>query len=62
MNFHPMMFAVAYQQKLDPLEGLFEGSAWVSTLVAALPVIVLFWLLVISRWSAPSAGAGATFL
>ena len=61
MNFHPMMFAVAYQQKLDPLEGLFEGSAWVSTLVAALPVIVLFWLLVISRWSAPSAGAGATF-
>jgi len=61
MNFHPMMFAVAYQQKLDPLEGLFEGSAWVSTLVAAMPVIVLFWLLVISRWSAPSAGAGATF-
>ena len=56
-----MMFAVAYQQKLDPLEGLFEGSAWVSTLVAAMPVIVLFWLLVISRWSAPSAGAGATF-
>jgi lactate permease len=50
----------AYHQRLDPLAGMFPGSAVVSTLMAALPVLVLFWLLVPRRWLAPKAGlAGA---
>lgn len=49
-----------YQQQLDPLYGkLFWSSVW-STILAALPVIVLFWCLVPLRWLAPKAGlAGA---
>src|SRR5437773_8488128 len=48
----------AYFQRLDPLEGLiFWSRAW-STVLAALPVLVLFWLLVPRRWLAPKAGAG----
>lgn len=47
------MFAL-YRQNLDPL-----GQAWLSTLLAALPVIVLFVLLVPLRWLAPKAGLGA---
>ncbi|MSR30461.1 MAG: L-lactate permease [Gemmataceae bacterium] len=31
-----------------------------STVLAFLPVAVLFWLLVVKRWAAPLAGAGAT--
>jgi lactate permease len=54
-----MLFAV-YQQRLDPLAGLFPGSAIVSTFLAALPVLVLFWLLVPKRWLAPWAGAAAS--
>ena len=42
---------LAYHQRLDPLRDLnFPGSATVSTLFAALPVLVLFWLLVPRRW------------
>src|SRR5207248_2926342 len=47
-----MLFAVAYTQSLDPL-----GSQIASTLVAALPVLVLFYLLVGRRWLASYAGA-----
>ena len=46
-----------YQQRLDPLEGKIFWSAFWSTLLAALPVLVLFWLLVPRRWLAPKAGA-----
>src|SRR5437763_11206327 len=49
----------AYQQHLDPLAGRVPGSALLSTLFAALPVVVLFWLLVPRRWLAPKAGAAA---
>jgi L-lactate transport len=53
-----MLWAV-YQQRLDPLAGkVFVSSLW-STLLAALPVVVLFWLLVPRRWPAPRAGAAA---
>jgi lactate permease len=48
-----------YQQRLDPLHGAVAGSSLWSTLVAALPVVVLFWLLVPRRWLAPKAGAAA---
>jgi lactate permease len=46
-----MLFAV-YVQDLNPL-----GNRFLSTLVAALPVIVLFYLLVGRRWIASLAGA-----
>jgi lactate permease len=46
-----------YQQLLDPLAGRLPGSAVWSTLFAALPVVVLFWLLVPRRWLASKAGA-----
>src|SRR6516162_4799061 len=53
-----MLWAV-YQQRLDPLaDKVFASSLW-STLLAALPVVVLFWLLVPRRWPAPRAGAAA---
>ncbi len=48
-----------YQQRLDPLQGAVAGSSLWSTLLAALPVVVLFWLLVPRRWLAPKAGAAA---
>ncbi|MBI1918614.1 MAG: L-lactate permease [Planctomycetes bacterium] len=49
----------AYQQYLDPLaDKVFWSRAW-STLFAALPVLVLFYLLVVRRWLAPKAGAAA---
>ncbi|OWK40542.1 L-lactate permease [Fimbriiglobus ruber] len=47
-----MPFAVAYVQNLDPL-----GNRIASTVVAALPVLVLFYLLVGRRWLASWAGA-----
>jgi lactate permease len=47
-----MPFAAAYVQNLDPL-----GNAVASTAVAALPVLVLFYLLVGRRWLASWAGA-----
>jgi lactate permease len=46
-----------YVQRLDPLEGMIFWSRFWSTLLAALPVLVLFWLLVPRRWLAPRAGA-----
>jgi lactate permease len=53
----------AYAQELDPLarHNLPWSSLW-STLVAALPVVVLFWLLVPRRWLAPKAGAAAALV
>ena len=48
-----MLWAL-YQQDLDPL-----NNRLLSTLFAALPVVVLFWLLVPRRWLAPKAGATA---
>src|SRR5262245_60059985 len=47
----PFAFA-SYQQNLDPI-----GSRWLSTFFAAVPVLVLFYLLVPRRWLAPKAGA-----
>src|SRR4051812_16526315 len=48
-----------HQQQLDPLAGLFPGSAVASTALAALPIFVLFYLLVVRRWLAPWAGFAA---
>jgi lactate permease len=55
-----MLWAVDYQQHLDPLArfNLPWSSVW-STLFAALPVLVLFYLLVPRRWLAPWAGLAA---
>jgi lactate permease len=47
----------AYQQLLDPLRDSLGWSRILSTLFAALPVLVLFWLLVPRRWPAPRAAA-----
>jgi lactate permease len=48
---------VAYLQHLDPLKDrIFWSPIW-STVLAGLPVLVLFWLLVPRRWLAPKAGA-----
>src|SRR5437868_3498287 len=52
---HSML--LAYHQRLDPLSEILPYSRIVSTLFAALPVLVLFWLLVPRRWLAPKAGA-----
>jgi lactate permease len=49
----------AYQQLLDPLQNVLPWSSVWSTVIAALPVVVLFWLLVPRRWLAPKAGAAA---
>jgi lactate permease len=48
----------AYQQRLDPLQDSVLWSPLWSTLLAALPVVTLFWLLVFRRWLAPRAAAG----
>jgi lactate permease len=48
------MLWAAYQQDLNPL-----NNRLLSTLFAALPVVVLFWLLVPRRWLASKAGATA---
>lgn len=54
-----MTWAV-YQQDLDPLGHLDpSGVRLLSTIFAGLPVIVLFWLLVLRRWLAPKAAAAA---
>src|ERR1700741_2515443 len=49
-------------QRPDPLADHVFGSQVWSTLLAALPVVVLFYLLVIQRWSAPRSGAAASLL
>ncbi|VTR97467.1 L-lactate permease [Tuwongella immobilis] len=46
-----MLGAVAYVQDLNPL-----GNRLFSTVIAAMPVIVLFYLLVVRRWLASWAG------
>ncbi len=53
------MLLAVYQQSLDPLAGKVGWSSLWSTVFAALPVVVLFWLLVPRRWLAPKAGAAA---
>jgi L-lactate transport len=53
-----MLWAV-YQQHLNPLDGKLPASSLWSIFFAALPVAVLFWLLVPRRWLAPKAGAMA---
>src|SRR5436190_6650720 len=51
------MLWATYTQQLDPLaDKVFWSPLW-STILAALPVLVLFWLLVPRRWLAPKAGA-----
>src|SRR6516225_7395362 len=50
---------LAYHQQIDPFQGSILLSAVWSTVFAALPVVVLFWLLVPRRWLAPKAGAAA---
>jgi lactate permease len=47
----------AYQQQLDPLQNTVLWSPVWSTVLAAVPVVVLFWLLVPRRWLAPKAAA-----
>jgi lactate permease len=51
------MLWAPYQQRLDPLQDTVLWSSVWSTLLAAVPVVVLFWLLVPRRWLAPKAGA-----
>jgi lactate permease len=53
------MLWATYTQRLDPLAGKIFWSPFWSTLIAALPVLALFWLLVFRRWLAPRAGAAA---
>src|SRR4051812_27626398 len=56
------MLLALYQQTLDPLAGhVFWSPMW-SAILAALPVLVLFWLLVLRRWLAPKAGAMAALV
>jgi lactate permease len=50
-----MLFA-DYQQLLDPLQDKLPWSSVWSTILAGLPVLVLFWTLVPMRWLAPKAG------
>jgi lactate permease len=58
-----MLWAV-HAQKLDPLAWLLPSpwSVIASTVFAALPVVLLFWLLVPRRWSAPKAAGAAALL
>jgi len=52
-----------HQQRLDPLADFLPAglSQVTSTFLAFLPVLVLFYLLVVKRWEAPLAGAVAGF-
>src|SRR5205085_2287307 len=55
-----MPWAVTYTQDLDPIHHLrptLPNSALVSTFFAAVPVLLLFYLLVRRRWLASKAGA-----
>src|SRR5579863_1965126 len=51
------MLLALYQQNLDPLH-----NHVLSTILAALPVFTLFWLLVPRRWLAPKAALGGAFV
>jgi len=51
-----------YVQSLDPVAALAPGfiaSGYISLACAALPVVLLFYLLVVRRWEAPLAGLAA---
>ncbi len=50
-----------YHQHLDPFKDKIFWSPFWSTVLAALPVLVLFWLLVPRRWLATKAGAAGAF-
>ena len=52
-----MLWAVAYTQDLDPF-----NFKLLSTFVAALPVLVLFYLLVVRGWLASKAGAAGAIV
>src|SRR6266849_7425832 len=52
----------AYQQRLDPFLDTIRWSDIWSTILAALPVVTLFWLLVMRRWLAPKAAAGGAIV
>jgi lactate permease len=56
-----MLWAV-YQQRLNPLADKLPASHFLSIVFAALPVLVLFWLLVPRRWLASKAGAMAALV
>lgn len=51
------MLLAEFEQNLDPLH-----NPLLSTLFAASPVVVLFWLLVPRRWLAPKAGAAGALV
>jgi lactate permease len=57
-----MLWAVPYHQRLNPLADKLPASNLLSIVFAALPVLVLFWLLVPRRWLAPKAGAMAALV
>jgi len=54
-----MIWADVFQQRLDPLASWLPASWLWSTLLAAVPVAALFYLLVPRRWLAPKAAAAA---
>jgi L-lactate transport len=56
------MLLASFEQQLDPMSGLVFWSPIWSTFFAALPVLVLFWLLVPRRWLAPKAGAAGAIV
>jgi L-lactate transport len=56
-----MLWAV-YHQRLNPLADKLPASNLLSIVFAALPVLVLFWLLVPRRWLASKAGAMAALV
>ena len=65
VNWNEKTHSPMYTQSLDPLDGvkflpfdyqLMWTVVW-STVFAAIPIVVLFWLLVRSRWLASKAGA-----
>jgi lactate permease len=56
-----MLWAL-YHQRLDPLADKLPASNLLSIVFAALPVLVLFWLLVPRRWLASKAGAMAALV
>ncbi len=56
------MLWAPYHQRLDPLADKLPASHLLSIAFAALPVLVLFWLLVPRRWLASKAGAMAALV
>src|SRR5438309_8878821 len=52
-----MLWAAAYSQNLYPLGNDHFWTRALATVLAALPVVALFWFLVPRRWLAPKAAA-----